>query len=72
MYVESMGRTIFNLFRSYSVQLFKLDQIMATKSDLVAVEEATLKSVFTQKLDMAKRSDSFSLGDRGKILEQVL
>lgn len=71
MYIESMGRTIFNLFKSYTTQLFKMDQIQATKSDLVAVEEATLKSMFTQKVDMAKRSDSFALGERDKVLEQI-
>jgi hypothetical protein len=45
---------------------------MATKSDLVAVEEATLKSMFSQKIDMTKRSDSFSLCDRDKVLIQVI
>ena len=94
---------------------------MATKGDLIAVEEATLKSMFTQKVinylqthlntehkkktkqkhdclciweletnilklifrcflfyfpfiqqvDMSKRNDTFALGERDKILEQV-
>lgn len=72
MYVESMGRTLLNLFKSYYTQLTKLDLLMATKSDLIAVEEATLKSIFTNKVDMTKRSDSFSLGDRDKIFEKVI
>lgn len=71
MYVESMGRTLLNLFKSYYTQLTKLDLLMATKSDLIAVEEATLKSIFTNKVDMTKRSDSFSLGERDKIFEKV-
>ena len=71
MYVESMGRTLQNLFKNYYAQLVKLDSVMATKGDLIAVEEATLKSMFTQKVDMTKRNDTFALGERDKILEQV-
>ena len=50
MYVESMGRTLQNLFKSYYTQLLKLDLVVATKGDLIAVEEATLKNMFTQKV----------------------
>jgi hypothetical protein len=129
MYVESMGRTLLNLFKSYYAQLLKQDLVIATKGDLIAVEEATLKNMFTQKVafpfavvplnsdtrnaacclgvlisrvernfmrsldphrcfglvillstnllagllqvDMSKRNDTFALGDRDKILEQV-
>eukprot|EP01034_Spumella_vulgaris_P036920 gene36920-45545_t len=49
VYVESMGRTLLNLFKSYYTQLTKLDLVMAGKNDLIAVEEATLKSLFTNK-----------------------
>ena len=73
MYVESMGRTLLNLFKSYYSQLLKQDSALATKGDLIAVEEATLKSVFTQKVDLTKqRTDTFALGERDKILEQVV
>jgi len=72
IYVESMGRTLHNLFKAYYNQMLKLDAVMASKSDLVAVEEASLKSVFTQKvINMAKRNDSFSLAGREKILDQI-
>ena len=50
IYMESMGKTLLNLFRSYCSQLLKLELLMAGKNDLIAVEEATLKSVFTQKV----------------------
>lgn len=50
MYVESMGRTLLNLFKSYYAQLLKQDMVIATKGDLIAVEEATLKNMFTQKV----------------------
>mmetsp|Transcript_10512 Transcript_10512/g.23326 ORF Transcript_10512/g.23326 Transcript_10512/m.23326 type:complete len:663 (-) Transcript_10512:102-2090(-) len=70
MYVESMGRTLLNLFKSYYSQLAKLDQVVASKGDLIAVEEATLKSMFSAKVEK-KESDTFALGDRDKILEQI-
>jgi hypothetical protein len=53
--MESMGKTLLNLFRSYCSQLLKLELLMAGKNDLIAVEEATLKSVFTQKVSEIDR-----------------
>jgi Ni2+-binding GTPase involved in maturation of urease and hydrogenase len=58
MYVESMGRTLLNLFKSYYAQLLKQDLVIATKGDLIAVEEATLKNMFTQKVRRAFPSRS--------------
>lgn len=52
MYVESMGRTLLNLFKSYYSQLAKQDSIVVSKNDLIAVEEATLKSLFVQKVNL--------------------
>jgi hypothetical protein len=71
MYVESMGRTLLSLFKSYTAQLMKLDLVVATRNDLIAVEEAVLKNVFSNKVNLEKRLDSFSLGERGRILDQV-
>lgn len=71
MYIDSMGRTLYNLFRNYNMQLTKLELVVATKQNLVAVEEAALKSMFTQKVDLTRRTDAFSLNDRDKILEQI-
>ena len=41
-----MGKTVFNLFKSYFTQLLKLDANTASKSDTIAVEEAALKNMF--------------------------
>lgn len=71
MYVETIGKTIQNLFKSYYAQLSKLEQVMAQKNDVVVVEEAAMKSLFTQKVDMTKRSDAFALGDRVQVLDQI-
>lgn len=71
LYVESMGRTVQNLFKSYYAQMLKLEVAAATKTDLLFVEEQTLRSLFTQKVDMNKRSDVFALGDRAKVLDSI-
>jgi hypothetical protein len=44
IYVESMGKTIFNLFKSYYAQLLKLDANVMDRKDMIAVEESVLKS----------------------------
>jgi vacuolar protein sorting-associated protein 52 len=71
IYVESMGRTLYNVFRHYYNQLIKFDLVVATKNDLVVVEEAALKSIFTNKMSVNKKFDTFSLADRDKILDQI-
>lgn len=50
LYVESMGRTVLNLFKSYYTQLLKLEQVVANKNDVLVIEEATIKSLFSQKV----------------------
>jgi len=69
-YIECMGKTLQNVFKNYSSGLGKFESVIASKNDLIAVEEATLKSMFTQKV-VSKRNDSFSLGERDKILDQI-
>ncbi|CAM9123350.1 unnamed protein product, partial [Sphacelaria rigidula] len=71
VYIESMGRTISALFRAYHAQLMKLELEMATRQDLIAVEEAAVRNLFTTKVDLSKRGDGFDLGDRDKILDAV-
>lgn len=45
-----MGKTIFNLFKNYYAQLMKLEDVKADRNDLVAVEEAAVRSMFTNKV----------------------
>lgn len=45
-----MGKTIHNLFKNYYLQLMKLELVVANKHDLIVVEEAAIKSLFTQKV----------------------
>ena len=54
--MESMGRTILNVFKSYYAQLIKIDVVMATKGDLIVADDAPLKSMFSSKV-----SEKYSL-----------
>ena len=72
LYVETMGKTVFNLFKNYHSQLAKLvDSVGTSKLEVLAVEDSKLHSMFTSKVDLTKRHDAFSLGDRHKILDDV-
>lgn len=68
MYTEYMGRILQNLFKSYTSQLNKLEVAMASKTDLIAIDDTSLKSMFTQRINVNKKYESFSLGDRESIL----
>jgi len=67
-YAETMGKTVFNLFRAYHAQLQKLVLEVANKNDLIAVEEGAVRGLFSSKVDLSKRGDAFSLADRDKVL----
>ena len=58
VYIESMGKTLLNLFKSYSSQLLKLDLIIMSKTDLIAVEDAAMKSMFMQKVRVLSRDQA--------------
>ncbi|KAL7451277.1 hypothetical protein ACHAWC_003110 [Mediolabrus comicus] len=69
VYVESMSKTLHTLFRTYHKQLLTLDMRLATRVDLIAVEEGALRDAFSTKVNMRKRGDAFVLGDRAKVLD---
>ena len=69
VYVESMSKTLHTLFRTYHKQLLTLDMRLATRVDLIAVEEAALRDAFSTKVNMKKRGDAFVLGERAKVLD---
>ena len=72
VYVESMSKTLYTLFRTYHKQLLLLDFRLATRVDLIAVEEAALRDTFSTKVNMRKRGDAFVLGDRSKVLDGAI
>lgn len=56
VYVESMSKTLHTLFRTYHKQLLTLDLRLATRVDLIAVDEAALRDAFSTKVNMRKVS----------------
>ena len=72
VYVESLSKTLHTLFRTYHKQLLTLDMRLATRVDLIAVEEGALRDAFSTKVNMRKRGDAFVLGDRAKVLDGTI
>jgi len=72
VYMDSMSRTLQTLFKHYYAALTKLDLEIANKHDLIAVEEGASKVGFMgSKVNLSKRGDAFTLGDRADILGKV-
>ena len=72
VYTESMGKTLGALFRTYMAQLSRLEAKIATRHDLIAVEDANLRDVFSTKVNLSKSWDTFFLGDRASVLDREL
>eukprot|EP00545_Synedropsis_sp_CCMP1620_P000005 CAMPEP_0119008730 /NCGR_PEP_ID=MMETSP1176-20130426/3894_1 /TAXON_ID=265551 /ORGANISM="Synedropsis recta cf, Strain CCMP1620" /LENGTH=773 /DNA_ID=CAMNT_0006961119 /DNA_START=45 /DNA_END=2362 /DNA_ORIENTATION=- len=64
VYVESMSKTLYALFRTYQAQLLQLDNASSssTRQDVIAIDDASLRDALTSKAK--KRIDSFTLGRR--------
>lgn len=64
VYIESMSKTLYALFRTYQAQLLQLDATKAgaTRQDVIAIDDAALRDALTSKAK--KRVDSFTLGNR--------
>lgn len=63
VYVESMNKTLVQLFRTYQTQLLQLDSTKAvTRHDVIAMDDALLRDTLTTRAK--KRENIFSLGHR--------
>jgi len=76
LYIDTMSRIVQNVFKNYYNQLLKLDVVVATKTDLLVVEENSMKNVFTQKISFNSNkssvgSETFTLGERAKMLQKL-
>jgi len=73
LYADTVGRALHALFRGYHASLLKLQAELATKNDLVAVEETTpMRGLFSSsKVDLTKHLSPLALGNRDGILGQV-
>ena len=73
VYVESMSKTLYTLFRTYHKQLLLLDLRLATRVDLICVEEAALRDAFSNRVNLSKKKgDPFTIGDRSKVLDGAI
>ena len=64
VYLESMNKTLVQLFRTYQAQLLQLDatKVSATRQDVIAIEDSLLRDSLTTRAK--KRVDVFCLGTR--------
>ncbi|RLN71967.1 hypothetical protein BBJ28_00014276 [Nothophytophthora sp. Chile5] len=69
VYAEAMSKTLVNVFRSYHTGLMKFHEEVASRTDLIVVDEQSLKGIFSSRVNLSKRNDTFSVADREKILE---
>ncbi|CAK4089947.1 unnamed protein product [Aphanomyces euteiches] len=70
-YADTMSRILVGVFKAYHTGLMKFVEESATRTDVIAVEEASLKSLFSSRVN-AKQTNAFAMGDRDKILEEAL
>ena len=61
-YVDIMQKLVITLFKNYYVCLLRMDILVATKNDLLVVEDASMKSIFTQKIDFNFNRDKSTIG----------
>ncbi|CAI5702745.1 unnamed protein product [Peronospora effusa] len=69
VYAEAMSKTLVNVFRSYHSGLMKFCEEVATRTDVIVVDEQSLKGIFSSRVNLSKRNDTFSITEREKILE---
>ena len=68
-YVECMGRVMHATFSSYTNALQKLKVPVATKYDVLAVEQTVTRGLFGGRVESSKRTDAFMVGERDQVLE---
>ena len=72
VYAETMSKILMSVFKSYHTGLLKLHEEVATRTDLIVVEEQSLKGLFSSKINLSKQKDTFSMGEREKLLDPHL
>ncbi|RHZ15346.1 hypothetical protein DYB31_012765 [Aphanomyces astaci] len=69
-YADTMSRVLVGVVKAYHTALFKFVDESAGRTDVVAVEEASLKaSMFSSRV---KPTNAFALGDRDKVVENAV
>jgi hypothetical protein len=65
-YCEAVSKMYYQHFKSYLASISKLQYEVASKNDLIGVEDDKIKNFFTSKIVMKNRSNVFSMGNRYK------
>ncbi|XP_053380589.1 vacuolar protein sorting-associated protein 52 homolog isoform X2 [Mercenaria mercenaria] len=72
-YMDTMSKIYFSYYKGYLSRLMKLQfEEVATKDDLMAVDETAKKGFFTSKTILKNRSTVFTVGNRGEVLTTEL
>ncbi|XP_046548966.1 vacuolar protein sorting-associated protein 52 homolog isoform X4 [Haliotis rubra] len=72
-YIDTMSKIYYSYFKGYSSRLMKLQfEEMATREDLMGVEDTAKKSFFSSRPSLMNRSTVFTLGQRGDVLTSEL
>ncbi|CAI5730782.1 unnamed protein product [Hyaloperonospora brassicae] len=71
VYADVMSKTLVTVFRSYHTGLLKLHEEVATRTDVIVIDEQALKGMFSSRVNLSKRNDTFSVTERRKILDMV-
>jgi len=69
-YVDILSKIYYQYFKGYITSLAKLQYDVATKSDLIGVDEKEVRTLFGTKPDPKSRYSVFSLGDRFSVLQE--
>ncbi|CEG44701.1 Vacuolar sorting protein VPS52/suppressor of actin Sac2 [Plasmopara halstedii] len=69
VYAEAMSKTLVSVFKSYHAGLMKFYEEIATRTDVIVVDEQSLKGMFSNRVNLSKRNDTFSVTEREKILK---
>eukprot|EP00750_Incisomonas_marina_P009440 INCI16002.5.p2 GENE.INCI16002.5~~INCI16002.5.p2 ORF type:complete len:783 (-),score=175.60 INCI16002.5:3339-5624(-) len=70
-YTKTIERLFGNTFKTYLQGLLKAGQQADGKNDLIVVDENARKGLFSTKVDMSRMSNSFVLGPRIKVLDDL-
>ncbi|MCO5563351.1 hypothetical protein L7F22_016992 [Adiantum nelumboides] len=71
-YIDTLNKVLSAHFRTYIQALEKVQLDIATRNDLIGVEDTRSVGLFSRSREpLRNRSSVFSLGDRAKILKEV-
>lgn len=72
-YLDTMNKIYYSYFKGYLSRLMKLQfEELATKDDMMAVDDSAKKGFFSSKTPLKNRSTVFTLGNRGDVLTTEL